>query len=31
MIHGYKAVYKEGESVTLILESGNYLVDFSSL
>ena len=31
MIHGYKDVYKPGETLTIVLDSGNYLMDFSTL
>jgi hypothetical protein len=31
LIHGYKAEYKPGETLTIVLDSGNYLMDFSTL
>ena len=31
MIHGYKATYQPGENLTIVLDSGNYLMDFSTL
>ena len=31
MIHGYKNEYKPGETLTIVLDSGNYLMDFSTL
>ena len=31
LIHGYKDAYKPGETLTIVLDSGNYLMDFSTL
>lgn len=31
LIHGYKAQYQPGETLTIVLERGNYLMDFSTL
>ena len=31
LIHGYKATYKPGENITIVIEQGNYISDIANI